>query len=269
MIQDLGYWYGYCIDIFNKLNGWINPTYRATLRFGVSTPKNPTWMGRSALNVVMINLLSNFDWLFRIKRDSDVITDDIARSTLIFTIMHELSHCEQDTMFLPESIPKCVDQEYANDTNVKYFYERNKDKLEKYLGSYDQIFLEVIIETYTKHFVKSSKYYRIHTPYDKVIRLLEYLVDDILFPKKFNEGQYKNISITYTDANRNRYNQLVYYNHQWINPIPVDFLLACTLNNEDDSGIFTGHMCNDGNLNIEVEDPVSYYKRMTPIEMIR
>lgn len=188
--QKISYWMNYAKYLFDTFNGWINPKFRAD-KIIFDRPngiKDHLVFGQSVLDEIHINIVDIFDYVNRYK-----ITSMAKASALfVYSILHELSHCDQDFIFVRDA----ESQERANDNNVKNFVQINASHLKYILG--EEIYLETVLYLSDKGDSINS-YKPIQNPNEKVLRILEVLIGNVMIFDAVKNGHYDKVYIDYTD----------------------------------------------------------------------
>lgn len=215
MYENVGYWMNYCCLVFQYFNGKINYVLPATdIRF--TDPhryKNNFVFGYNKLDVIYVNLLDIIHYCVK----QNITNEEDIRCLIIFTILHELSHCDQDINFKAITCDKREVRriEVSNDRNTMAYLLQNYGQISTDLGTFRLNILEKIL--YSTNGMKESDilYIRISYQYDKVIRVLEYLSGRPL-RDLFAIGEYENCGVEYIDTRGNHISQIVMRNGQWM-----------------------------------------------------
>lgn len=119
-MESFGYYSAFANNVFDKMNGEINTTISANQL--VIEKLNPEVMGRNIFMGIFINLVDIYE-----NGCKSGITDEEMKGIIIFTILHELSHCDQEK----DPLKALFDNdyklyiEYTNNLNVLAFLNRN------------------------------------------------------------------------------------------------------------------------------------------------
>ena len=188
--RKISYWMNYAKYLFDTFNGRINPKFRAS-KIIFDRPngiKDHLVFGQSILDEIHINIVDIFDYVNRYR-----ITSMAKASALfVYSVLHELSHCDQDFIFTKDPEP----QERANDNNVKNFVQINASNLEYILG--EEVYFELTSYLLDKG-DDINLYKPIQDPNEKVLRILEVLIDNIMIFEAVRNGHYDDVYIDYTD----------------------------------------------------------------------
>ena len=169
----------YVNTAYNFFNGRINPTIKATsLKY-----KDPEYtifqarkkggydFGSSYADSVIINI----NTLWQLKNDIKNITDAQFKSVIIYTVLHELSHCNQEIDYLKIKSPDDIMYyELANDHNVFRYVLHEWPLITYYFGDLDQS--AMVWASYIENDIDISKYQYIPTnKQEKAYKLIEFL----------------------------------------------------------------------------------------------
>ena len=171
--EKIQYWEMFCKIIFDKFNGWINPVFPAskiTFEYYPST-KGKIFMGNSLFDEVNINLISVFEYCSALGFD----TVPQVQGVLIYSILHELSHCNQELDYMNSA--KLISQEIANDQNVASFVYKNQKDVMNALGGFglNQSFFTILIKRINGH--PLVPYHMVKSRFDKYINFISPFID--------------------------------------------------------------------------------------------
>lgn len=198
---DINYWMQYSQYIFNRFNGLINNVYLAkSIVLGVPRPVfNGIVFGSLIVDEVNINLIDISSFVER-----HDIPEDKIRTMIVFTILHELSHCDQDIDFVATKHDRreTLRYELENDCNTLQFMSSIMDQLPQICyGNLNQYMLEMMIHKYPPvPFREPLVYRKISSPYDKIIKILSSIADTNVWQIVVNE-RLQNVKIVYRKFN--------------------------------------------------------------------
>lgn len=215
MYENIGYWMSYCFHVFKYFNGTINYKLPANdVTFGEPHKfKDNFVFGHTKLDLVCINLLDIIHYCVKMNLTNE---EDI-RCLIIFTVIHELSHCDQDINYKAVKYDKKETRrvEVSNDRNAMAFLLQYYDQISNDLGSFRLNVLDRILCPVGNLKEHEILYTRITHQSDKVIRVLEYLTETPL-RQAFKENQYQNCGVEFIDQTNNHQNQIVMRNGLWM-----------------------------------------------------
>lgn len=215
MYENIGYWMGYCFRVFKYFNGTINYKLPANdVTFGEPHKfKDNFVFGHTKLDLVCINLLDIIHYCVKM----NVTNEEDIKCLIIFTILHELSHCDQDINYRAIKYDKkeIRRMEVSNDRNTMAFLLQYYDQISSDLGSFRLNILDRILCPIGNLKEHEILYTRITHQSDKVIRVLEYLTETPL-RQAFEENQYQNCGVEFIDQTNNHQNQIVMRNGLWM-----------------------------------------------------
>lgn len=215
MYENVGFWMQYCWQVFGYLNGKINYMLPASnIRFGdPHRYQNNFVFGYTKIDVIYVNLLDIIHYCVKMK----ITDEEDIRCLIIFTVLHELSHCDQDIDYKTIKYDRREVRrvEVSNDKNTMAYLLQYYDDIAMNLGSFRLNVLETIL--YRTGGMKESDllYTRINHQCEKVIRVLEYLTDGPL-KLAFEQGEFYNCGVELTDVNGNHMAQIVMRNGLWM-----------------------------------------------------
>jgi len=189
IINNLDYWMDYCKYIFSNFNGRINTIFLAKdIVLGEEHPEfKGTILGSLIVDEVNIHLLDISKFCDR----NNFNDEDKIKTILLFTILHELSHCDQDIDFLKtkNNRREILKYEIENDCNTLNFIMRNRDLV----SSIGQLNISDKMLKFIRHkepvvpFQERLMYTRIGNPYLKIISILTNITDENVYQIIVNE----------------------------------------------------------------------------------
>ena len=171
-------WANYTNQVFYFLNGWINPINKAHLVFGppvadVPDLKTRNILGQTLINEVRIDLLKIGEFVKSTLKE--YTNEKIINSWILYTVLHELSHCDQDFPYGGNKYMSMRNIEYVNDRNAYDFYKAKKQAIYQYCSP----FYPEVIETIFEESIKDAPFYLSYTHIkslnDKTMRILEFM----------------------------------------------------------------------------------------------
>ena len=187
--NNLNYWMQYCQYIFSNFNGRINTIFLAKdIVLGEQHPNyKGVILGSLIVDEVNIHLLDISKFCDKYNFNED----DKIKTILVFTILHELSHCDQDINFLKTKNNKreILKYEIENDYNTLDFMMRNR-QLVSSIGQfniYDPLLEMMRHKEPVVPFQERLMYTRIGNPYLKIISILTNITDENVYQIIVNE----------------------------------------------------------------------------------
>lgn len=214
MSSSLGYLQWYATNIYNAVNGIINPTVRSMSLEFITNENDKNNIGESIGNIVLINLPNIINFC-----DNQGLRDfDSVKGLTMNSVIHELSHIQQDIDFKKynkdDSYRAFI--ELTNDGNTLSFIAHNYDILYKNYGSFDMDCVDKL--PYKNNMV--NDFYKMYTPIQnkqtKLLSLIQSCMqDDINWVINYEKITDMNIHFIGKD---NRYKKLyVMVNSMWSN----------------------------------------------------
>lgn len=119
-MKNFGYYSALANNVFERMNGEINTTIQANQL--VIEKLNPDVLGRNIFMGIFINLVDIYDIGCKTGMSDEEMT-----GTIIYTILHELSHCDQEKDPLKALVNEDYKLyiEYTNNLNTLAFLNRN------------------------------------------------------------------------------------------------------------------------------------------------
>lgn len=208
----------WCEYVFHRFNGVINPTFKARqILFDVN---EHDILAQAMGDVIVFHPFNIMRYYY------DVMNVDFSKrdfkSIVLFTIVHELSHLEQDLTWNPEEIPDIHEHirlvEAANDAYVYSFLMSmlNNNLLDREMfNPYYPSFWDSALtdDAVFEQFVNS--YYRIQSPMDKAIFSLAMVsgMNEFDIKKVFEENYF--VKLVYIVDDNLRCDVMVKYNNMY------------------------------------------------------
>lgn len=232
MYDNIGQWMHYCVKVFKYFNGRVNYILPATdITFGNPHKYRKNFIfATNKIDQIEINLLDIIHYCVKI----NIKNEEEIKGIIVFTILHELSHCDQDInfRFTMHDAKETLKYEVANDLNSLAFLYSEMQEVDTQLGPIRLTYVERLL--HDARLVKPSDtiYYRIATQADKIIRILEYLMNTPLRECVYG-GQFAHLGLEYLPVNGGRQSQIFMHNSQWL-PFFTSFkLLRKVMGNND------------------------------------
>ena len=131
-MRSFGYYSALSYNIYDRLNGEINTTIMSNQL--VIEKLGSNIMGRSIFMSVFLNLVDIYEGSKRLK-----LSDEEVVGFILFTILHELSHCDQerDPLKAMQDNNYRIFVEYTNNMNTLSFINRNMKDLQSLFGPFE------------------------------------------------------------------------------------------------------------------------------------
>ena len=203
-LDDINYWMRYCGNIFTQFNGKMNSVFMAnSIVLGKPHYKfNTLILGSLIYDEVNINMI---DILHFCRTHDGMQEENKIKTVLIFTVLHELSHCDQNIEFLRMKNDKreTLKYEIENDYNTLLFIEQNMEEIWE-VGNcvFNKFVLEMVIHNQPIiPFTEPLMYRKISSPYEKIVQILSSFTDANIYQIIVNE-RIQDIRMNYVGYDR-------------------------------------------------------------------
>lgn len=210
---NFGYLQWYATNIYNGVNGKINPLIPAMSMQFVTT-KNKNDLGQSIGNIVLINLPNIINFC----EVKNLTSLDSIKGLVMNAVIHELSHLQQDIdykRYTNEEDYKSI-IEFSNDAYTLSYISLYYDTLASYFGSFN---MDCVFELPYKN-DNVDKYYKLYTPIknkqDKILALMQSCMQDNIHDV-IKYDRIKNISIHFVSKENKIKTIKVLVNNMWSN----------------------------------------------------
>lgn len=223
----------YTTDIFNYLNGKVNTVVLASrIEFGVTTmfevdKYSRVLLARNKVNVIIMYLSEILFYC-----DEQGMHDmNKVRAMLLHTVVHELSHCDQDIDYnmLASNDKYNEDIENSNDANSLLYIADHYDELQMKFGPFNMETVH-ILKPFRNIQLDKTLYRKVIHPIVKFLRYLSYVMDDDM---EMILRAYSNAFINYTALDGGCINRQIMVDRIWLTPYENITFLQNALSNND------------------------------------